>query len=93
MTPRVPLLLLVIAYAGWVVAFATGIFWEGTAAAKLVGVILVIVAPIVFAYQGWYFFKRRNASAIHLGVAIFSWLYLPALGGVLLWVLTRRATP
>ena len=91
--PRWPWVTLLLAIAAWLVSLRAGWFWQSTALARSAGILLVVLAPCWFAWQGWYLFKRRAASRSYQALSLLSWLYLPAIAGVLAWVFTRLPSP
>jgi len=91
--PPWPLAAFLLAAAAWLVALRSGWFWQSTALARAAGILLVVIAPCYFAWQGWYLFNRRGGSRYYRALCVLSWLYVPAIAVVLVWVFTRLPTP
>jgi len=91
--PPWPVAALLLATAAWLVVLRLGWFWQSTAQARAAGILLVAIAPCYFAWQGWYLLRHGKGSRYHRALSVLSWLYLPAIAMVLIWVFTRLPTP
>lgn len=65
------------AYGGWLVVVLTGVFWEWSGAASLGVASLVLVAPLVMAWQARTILRERRLSGYDRVAIVLMALYVP----------------